>query len=99
MVEYSEEKGQLHCAFQGTLDTVACDKIAPDLYARVDKSALPIVFDLKGVEFMASAFFRICLVVGKKRGSDKFAIINLSPMCKRMFKIAGLDRIFQLVDY
>ena len=98
MVEYFEENGRLRCAFQGALDAVACDKIAPDLYARLDQSALPVVFDLKGVEFIASAFFRICLVVGKKRGSDKFAIINLSPMCKRMFKLAGLDRIFQLAD-
>jgi len=98
MAEYFEENGQLRCVFQGALDTVACDKMAPDLYARVDKSTLPVVFDLKGVEFMASAFFRICLVVGKKRGSDKLTIINLAPMCKRMFKIAGLDRIFQLVD-
>ena len=96
MVEYFEENGQLRCAFQGALDTVACDAMAPDLYARLDQSALPVVFDLKGVEFMSSAFFRICLVVGKKRGSGAVTIINLSPMCRRMFKIAGLDRIFQL---
>ena len=98
MVAFVEENGQLRCAFQGALDTVACDKMAESLYARIDASGLAIVFDLQGVEFMASAFFRICLVVGKKAGSDKFSIIHLSPMCKRMFKIAGLDRIFKLVD-
>ena len=98
MVEYFEENGRLRCAFQGALDTVACDTMAADLYARVEKAALPVIFDLNGVEFMASAFFRICLVVGKKLGSDKFSIINLSPMCKRMFKIAGLNRIFQIAD-
>ena len=98
MVTFIEENDQLRCAFQGALDAAACDKMAEALYARLDASNLPIVFDLQDVDFMASAFFRICLIVGKKAGSDKFSIIHLSPMCKRMFKIAGLDRIFKLVD-
>ena len=98
MVEYFEENGRLRCAFQRALDTVACGKMAESLYARIDAAGLPIVFDMQRVEFMSSAFFRICLVVGKKAGSDKLTIINLSPMCKRMFKIAGLDQIFTLVE-
>jgi anti-anti-sigma factor len=98
MVEYFEEDGKLRCAFQGAMDTAACGKMAEALYARIDTARLPIVFDMQGVEFMASAFFRICLTVGKKAGGDKFSIINLSPMCKRMFKIAGLDRIFAIAE-
>ena len=98
MVTCVEENGQLRCVFDGPMNTTVCGAMAESLQARIDASGLPVVFDLQGVDYVASAFFRICLVVVKKAGSDKLTIINLSPMCKRMFKIAGLDRIFKLAE-
>ena len=98
MVTFVEENGQLRCVFDGPLNTTVCGTMAESLQARIDAAGLPVVFDMQGVDYVASAFFRICLVVVKKAGSDKLSIINPSPTCKRMFKIAGLDRIFKLAE-
>jgi hypothetical protein len=98
MVEYFEENGSLRCVFQRALDTETCGKIADSLYARIDAAKLPVIFDMQNVEIVASAFFRICLVVGKKAGGDKLTIKKVSSPCMRMFKIAGLDRIFTFAE-
>jgi len=98
MVTFVEENGQLRCVFDGPMNTTVCGAMAESLQARIDTAGLPVVFDLQGVDYVASAFFRICLVAVKKVGGDKLTIINLSPTCQRMFKIAGLDRIFKLAE-
>jgi anti-anti-sigma regulatory factor len=43
------------------------------------------------VEFVSSAFLRICLVVFKKVGAGRFSIVHVSPWVKKVFKIAGFD--------
>lgn len=59
--------------------------------AAVTAPALPVVFDLEGVDFVASAFLRLCIFGLKQAGGHGFQVVNVGPCIKRVFKIAGLN--------
>jgi anti-anti-sigma factor len=60
------------------------------------KSPQKIIFDLKNVTYVASAFLRICITIVKKMGKDSFLIINTQPQIKKIFEISGLEDFFDL---
>jgi acetyl-CoA synthetase len=54
---------------------------------------LSIVFDLAGVDYVASAFMRVCLIAARKAGKGAFSIVNPTPFVQEMLHMAGLDRV------
>lgn len=60
------------------------------------KSPQKIIFDLKNVVYVASAFLRICISMVKKMGKDNFLIINAQPQIKKIFNISGLEDFFNI---
>jgi anti-anti-sigma factor len=55
-----------------------------------------IIFDLKNVEFITSAFVRICLEVVKIVGKGNFKILNTQEFVKTVFKTSLLDKCIDL---
>jgi anti-anti-sigma factor len=96
MLQSEEKDGKLYCIFTGSQNTPACQEIEAGLYAKIDALKLPVVFDLKGVEFVGSMFLRICLTVLQKVSAEKFAVVNIQPSVKKVFKIAGFDKQVKL---
>ena len=94
MVRFFMENGQLRCAFVGSLNTIKCLELEKELYARIREAKVPVVFDMQDVDFIASAFLRICLTVFKEVG-DHLAIINLQPAVRTVFKIAGFTDLIK----
>ena len=92
MMKFEEIDGAMHCIFPGNLDTLACGEVENEVYEQVRQTALPIVFDLKPVEFVASSFFTICLRVFKIVGPERLTIIHLQPLVKKLFSAVGLDQ-------
>lgn len=92
MIRYSEEKGALVCSFAGKLDTEACQRLSDELYGRVREAGAPVIFDLGEVDYISSAFLRICLTVFKGQGAAGFSIVNAQPSVKKVFMIAGFDK-------
>ena len=97
MVQYNLESDatnepNLICAFTERLDTVNCLKIEDELFDKVRESKTPVVFNLQEVDYVASAFLRICLKVAKEVSPENFSVINVHPNVKRVFKIAGFDK-------
>ena len=43
------------------MDTVACERIEPELQASLAESDASVVFDLAGVKFVSSAFLGLCV--------------------------------------
>jgi anti-anti-sigma factor len=83
--------------FTGRLDTAKCAQIEPDLRALLARVEGPVVFDLDGVEFVSSAFLRLCIYAHRNAGDHGFEIINAAPPIKKVFKIAGLDTMLKIV--
>ena len=57
---------------------------------------LSIVFDLEKVDFVSSAFMRICIKFAKKVKKENFKIIHTKLMIKKTYKIAGLDKLMNI---
>ncbi len=100
MINYNLDTNSntLFCQFVGRLDTNNTFIIAESVEKKVedhtgdDRDATPkVVFDIERVDYIASAFIRICIKAVQKAGKVNFSIINASPMIKKTFKIAGLD--------
>ncbi len=101
--KYEANSTTLTYTFSGRLDginTKEAEKIVHDgltktaeelIAAGNEDGSLKIVFDLKSVDFVASAFIRVCLFVAKKAKQTNFSIINTNPHINKTFKVSGLD--------
>jgi anti-anti-sigma factor len=91
MLEVIEKEGKLHCIFKGSLDTGNCWHLEKLLDEKTAGKDLPIVFDLKEVDFISSAFIRLCIKTYNRVGAEKFSIINANEDVRKVFDIAALD--------
>jgi anti-anti-sigma factor len=94
----------LICRFSEKMDTVKSNEANENFMEAMGKAAssgfttdaLKIIFDLEQVDYVASAFLRLCLIAVKGVGERNFIIINTEPEVMKVFKIAGLDQILQV---
>jgi anti-anti-sigma factor len=77
--------------FPNNLDTLACAELEAGLRTALAGSSEPVLFDLTNVEFVSSAFLRLCIFACRQCATQGFHIVNVNPNVKRVFKIAGLD--------
>ncbi len=91
MTSTSEPQEQFVIRFKGPMDSARCDEIGPDTRAQLAQPDQAVVFDLSGVDFVSSAFLSLCVYAARQAGDHGFQVVNVCPMVKRVFKIAGLD--------
>ncbi|MFZ2657541.1 MAG: STAS domain-containing protein [Victivallales bacterium] len=96
MYKTEQTDGKYVFKFEGRMDTSACSVIEKEVDGQVGKAGQPVVFDLKNVDFVSSAFLRFCISAAKKTGAGKFQVTNASPQIKKVFKIAGMDQILSV---
>lgn len=92
MYKTEEKEGKVFFNFEGRMDTTACSGIEKEVDEQVEKAGQPVAFDLKKVDFVSSAFLRLCISAAKKTGTGKFQVTNAAPQIKKVFKIAGMDQ-------
>jgi anti-anti-sigma factor len=96
MLHTCESEGAQVVKFEGCIDTARCAEIEADLRTSLAQSTSAIVFDLAGVDFICSAFLRLC-IYGRQIAADRgFQIANASPPVRLVFKIAGLDGLLNV---
>lgn len=96
MIQFTTEADQLVCTLPPRLDTIACSSCQETLLKRIEEEKAPVVFDMSNVDYISSAFIRICLQVFKQVGGSRFRLVHVSPDVKKVFKIAGLDQHLNL---
>jgi anti-anti-sigma factor len=96
MAEFRVDDQRLYCIFSGHMDAGKCLEIEDGLNERLAENPTSVVFDLRDVDYISSAFLRICIRTAKSLGSNNFSIINVRPNVKKAFKIAGLDEILNV---
>ena len=95
MIEFNKDNG-LTCIFSGRMSTPECIEAEKKLNDNLDSSVTSITFDLTKVDYISSAFLRICLTMAKRMSAGGFSIIGVQPEVKKIFKIAGFDRLMSL---
>ncbi len=93
-VDFQFRDGQVVCVFSGKLDTSACAGIESAIQSTITDASVPVVFDLVNIDYVSSAFLRICLKTAKQ--SRDFSIVHVEPSIKKVFMIAGFDRILRI---
>jgi len=79
--------------FKGRLDSAACALYETSVVSCNERSGKKVVFDMKDVAYVASAFLRICLRVAKDPAGGGLKLVNVTPAVKMVFKIAGIDNL------
>ncbi|MFH1791993.1 MAG: STAS domain-containing protein [Candidatus Omnitrophota bacterium] len=96
MATFKVDKNRLVCSFPEQMTTEACLECEEALYAKADSAGMPVVFDMTGVEYIASRFISMCIRVVKKSGKENFSLANVHPNVKKVLKIARLDDVLDI---
>ena len=93
-----KESRTMFCRFQTKkMDTNASTEADKDFLKFFSGSGADnIVFDLEGVDYIASGFLRLCLSAASKVERGKFSVINTDPQIMKVYKIAGLDSVLNV---
>lgn len=99
--ELDSSAGLLTCRFSPRMDAATSAADDPAVASRLEEALsgaegerLRVVFDLAGVEFVASAFLRICMAAARRVGDGRFSVVSTSPQLRKLFAVAGLDGAF-----
>jgi len=100
-LDYNAAANTYTRCFEGKLTSPLCAGLSPAVEAEVkailaDKPDAKLVFDLAQVEYVVSAFLRICLWSAKQLPKGNFAITNCRPEVKKIFSIARFDNLFDV---
>lgn len=103
MVEFHFEEATqtLLCRFDGRMDTVTsgtdAEKFKQEISGFEGKTGtLKIVFDIGGIDYVASSFLRLCLIAAKGVTRGHFSIVHADPQVLKVFKIAGLTSLLNV---
>ncbi len=91
MIEIKQDGNKLLCTFKGFMDTSNSGRVEPQLRQALDGYKGSIVFDLQEVDYVASAFIRLCVAAHRAAGAEGFTIVNSKPPVKKVFMISGLQ--------
>jgi anti-anti-sigma factor len=99
-INYNQSERIITLTFNGRMDTMAVMKMNdliggnPIMINR--KTDDHVVFDVGGVDYIASSFIRICVNHAKLAGPGNFSMVNCQPFVKKTFKISGLDDVLNI---
>jgi anti-sigma B factor antagonist len=84
----------------GKIDTLTSDKLTPDVMKAVEENRGGVIFDLKEVTFVSSSGIRMFLSAFKKGLAEniKVAMIHINPSIYKIFKVAGLESMFNIFE-
>ncbi len=91
-----QEGGKVVCTFSGQMDTTQCLEAEKEVM-NASEGAEKIVFDLNGVQYIASSFLRLCGKASHKVNTGNFSIINATQAVKNVFTISGLVERLNLI--
>jgi anti-anti-sigma factor len=100
-IDYNPETGT-HCIrFEGNLTSDRCRKMEGEMVKEIEDLLFEnpqarLAFDLGGVDFVVSAFIRICLMTARRLPKGNFTIVRCRPEVRKIFSVAGLDKLIEL---
>ena len=78
----------------GRFDTAACGELEQQIQSVQEQSPC-VCLDLAAVEYVSSAFLRVCLKYSKSLGQDSFCLNNPRPEVRKVFKISNLEKMIK----
>lgn len=82
--------------FPHHINTIYCQENEATILESTGKEVLPVEFDMHDVDYICSSFLRICIQILKQRGKESYRLTHCTPGIKKVFKIAGYDRLMRI---
>ncbi|MDR2116399.1 MAG: STAS domain-containing protein [Planctomycetaceae bacterium] len=100
-MNFTECNNTLRCVFSGKLDTLTCSNLEDILNKQINgflkkQDTACLVFDLSEVDYISSAFLRLCLCYFKSAGKNNFRIEHPKPDVWEVFQISGFTDIMNI---
>ena len=96
MIEYKSADGKFTCVFSGRIDTAGAMALENEMLDKIQRAGAPVIFDFTDLEYVASAFLRICVKVARIAGPKKVKVINASKDILHVFKMTGFDKLMDM---
>lgn len=90
------DAGVLTFFFEGELDTLCCMEIEEKVLTQIKSHKGKVVFDLKGVEYIASSFIRLCGSAASLVTSANMSIVNMNKEIKKNLTKIGLASVLNI---
>ncbi|MDR2441370.1 MAG: STAS domain-containing protein [Planctomycetaceae bacterium] len=100
-MDFTEDNNTLRCIFSGKLDTLTCSNLEDTLNKRIigfleKQDVACLIFDLSDVNYISSAFLRLCLCYFKSAGKKNFRIENPNQEVQKVLQIFGFMEIMKI---
>lgn len=104
VISYDEKAGVLACELAARMATAESTEFSASIEAQLaaiaeqgrDITTVRIVLDMSAVEYVSSAFLRICVMLAKSVGKRNLSIVKTSPTVNKIFKMAGFDELLNV---
>lgn len=85
-------------SISGRIDTIASKDLEAKLNERIEEKIEKIIINLAKVDYISSVGLRVLLAALKKQrlNQGSLPLVSLQPFVQNIFKITGLDKIFQI---
>jgi anti-sigma B factor antagonist len=82
----------------GRIDTITSKDLDAKLNKRTEEKTKNIILNLAKVDYISSVGLRVLLAALKrhKQNQGSMPLVSLQPFVQNVFKITGLDKIFQI---
>ncbi len=100
-IDYNPETGTHRIRFEGQMTSDRCREMEGQMVAEIEDLLFEdpqarLAFDLEGVDFVVSAFIRLCLMTARRVPKGNFTIVRCRPEVRKIFSVAGLDKLIEL---
>ncbi len=101
LIVYNPETGTNSIRFEGKLTSDRCREAQEQMAVEIadllfEDPRARLAFDLEGVDFVVSAFIRLCLMTARQLPKGNFTIVHCRPEVRKIFAVAGLDKLIEL---
>ena len=93
MNKYIKNDDQLTCFLGGKFDTQNSALLENEINQNMKEDITSVIFDLREVGYVSSAFLRIVMKIVKKLGRENFILSNVQPSVMKVFKMANFTDI------
>jgi len=96
----AEHAGVRIVQLSGRIDMADSEPVRKTMADAIDDSEAGIVVDMSELEFISSSGFRalICAQKDSNAANKTMTIVAAHPSVYKIFKVAGLDKVFQFAE-
>ena len=95
MITTAERNDKICICLEGRIDTTNAGQVEKEIFAAIEKSGKPPVFDAEKLEYISSAGLRVLLKVSKSF-KEKIVIENVSESIYDIFDTTGFTELFDV---